>query len=87
MIEDLDRALKEGEKCRLMGSFKVLMVPGNFHIGFHSTRHLIQKYMAKLGKRFEVDFTHRVHALFFGTNEEYSKYYTYQKDFKLKHVA
>ena len=43
--------------------------------------------MAKLGKRFEVDFTHRVHALFFGTNEEYSKYYTYQKDFKLKHVA
>lgn len=64
----------------------MLMVPGNFHIGFHSSGHLIQKYMSKLGRRFEVDFTHKVNSLYFGTTEEHTKYQSYMRDFKLKHL-
>jgi Endoplasmic reticulum vesicle transporter len=74
--------MKEGDRCRIVGTFEVLLVPGNFHIGYHSSGHLIQKYMAKIGRRFPVDFSHTISQLQFGKIHTQGE--KLRRDFKLK---
>jgi len=46
----------------------------------------ILKRVVEMGHRVEVDFSHTISDLYFGTSNQHHLLYGYQKDFKLKHL-
>ena len=57
--------IKNGEGCRVKGSFEVKRVPGNFHISAHGFRDIIQR-IRNVDPNFKFDFTHTINHLSFG---------------------
>jgi hypothetical protein len=85
-ISEFKRARDAKEGCRVQGHFSVLMVPGNFHIAFHSKGEAVKALMDREGP-FEADFTHVIHTLYFGTAKNHQVYPQLVRDFKLKSVT
>lgn len=61
----------------------MLLVPGNFHLGFHSKNEVLQKALSKNGF-FEVDFFHKINYLYFGTEVARKHKDEHTSDFKLR---
>lgn len=78
------KAAKEG--CRIEGYFSVLMVPGNFHVAFHSKGEAVKLLLDREGP-FEADFTHVIHNLYFGSAKNHVLAPTLISDFGLKSVT
>lgn len=81
--------MKKNQKthtCRVRGYFKVLLVPGNFHLGFHSSGGRIRKYVQKHGKPPGVDFKHTINHIYFGKMKQHDRYPQFQREFRLKRV-
>lgn len=78
-IEVIRKQVGDREGCRVVGSFNIKLVPGNFHISFHD--YINEFNMVRLSG-FEPDFSHRIVHLSFGEeNEKVSK--RVGKDFKV----
>lgn len=58
--------------CRLIGSFTVKEVPGNFHVSTHAYQNLYSRLMID-GVITTVDTSHKIHDFYFGDkkNMEY----------------
>ena len=65
-IKKAKDAYKNHEGCQLKGSFLINKVSGNFHVSFHSYHNTVQALVASGGT---LDFTHRIHHLSFGDDE------------------
>ena len=79
-------AFEKGYGCRIQGFFNVLLVPGNFHIGFHSKDKIVYDVLTEKGP-FEVDFTHTFKHLYFGATKNHAVIHDLMQDFNLKSVA
>lgn len=42
--------------------------------------------MAKIGRRFPVDFTHEIHYIYFGKTDALHLWKNYKRDFRLKNL-
>ena len=85
LLKDFKKALKEEQGCRLTGEFNVLLVPGNFHIGFHSFGEYLNKIL-NAGIQFDPNFEHHVEHLVFGHDHNVNEWHRYQKRYDLKEV-
>lgn len=82
-IKEFDEAYNKGYGCRIVGKFEILLVPGNFHIAFHSKGALVERILSERGP-FAVDLTHTIKDLSFGmTTDDNNKL---KRDFNLKSV-
>ena len=64
-LQIVREAFKKEEGCRLIGSFTVKEVPGNFHISCHAYfSHYMQMQAEGLIK--SLNMTHKIHSLYFG---------------------
>lgn len=58
-------AFKNNYGCRLMGSFTVKEVPGNFHISSHAYQNIFARLMIDQEIK-TLDVSHIIHELYFG---------------------
>lgn len=65
-INTVQAQIDNSEGCRVVGSFGVKAVPGNFHISFHNYGDMFQ-YMMQRGK-WQPDMSHKINSLRFGVN-------------------
>ena len=86
VIKDFKRALKEKEGCRLEGSFEVLLVPGNFHIGFHSFGQYLNMILGS-GVNLNVNFEHEIRHLSFGTEHSRAEWDNFKKTYELEDLS
>ena len=64
-LQMVREALSNKYGCRLIGSFTVKEVPGNFHVSCHAYfNHYMQMKME--GKLTTLDTSHTIHQLYFG---------------------
>merc|ERR1711935_208633 len=85
MLKDFKKSLKEKLGCRMKGAFSILLVPGNFHIGFHSFgQHLTKILNSDI--QFEPNFEHHIEHLSFGTEHSRSEWSNYQSQYQLKEL-
>jgi hypothetical protein len=82
-VAAFNEAYDKNYGCRMEGYFSILLVPGNFHIGFHSRGAELERLIQQRGP-FNVDFTHRINTLYFGSTKNNQMYRTFQSDFNLK---
>ena len=59
-------AFKNGHGCRMVGSFTVKEVPGNFHISCHAYLNHYMQMMTE-GLTDKIDMSHKIHSLYFGS--------------------
>lgn len=78
-------AYDKGYGCRIEGFFSILLVPGNFHIAFHSKVEVVNELLMERG-RFDVDLTHTWRHLYFGEVKNHAVYTQLANDFNLKSV-
>lgn len=76
----------KGYGCRIEGYFSVLLVPGNFHIAFHSKSQWYMDIMRERMGQLNVDFTHTINYLYFGTAKTQAILDTLKSDFNLQSV-
>ena len=62
--EDVIKAFNEEQGCRLSGSFKVMRLPGNFHIASHTFAPIIKEFKEK-GQNIHFNLTHTIHHISF----------------------
>ena len=62
--EDVIKAFNEEQGCRLTGSFKVIRLPGNFHIASHTFAPIIKEFKEK-GQNIHFNLTHTIHHISF----------------------
>ena len=62
--EDVIKAFNEEQGCRLEGSFKVMRLPGNFHIASHTFAPIIEEFREK-GQNIHFNLTHTIHHISF----------------------
>ena len=67
--EELKKALKDKEGCRLEGSISVLRLPGNFHVSSHAFYNIIKEFRAN-GTNINFDITHTVNHISFGEEKD-----------------
>lgn len=60
-----EEAFKNQYGCRLIGSFTVKEVPGNFHISSHAYQNIYVR-LAMAEKIKTLDVSHKIHSLYFG---------------------
>lgn len=72
--------------CRIQGYFTILLVPGNFHIAFHSRVEAVRTLLSRTGP-FEVDFTHTINHLYFGSAKNHEIVNRLTSDFNLRSVT
>jgi len=58
-------AFKNGYGCRLIGSFTVKEVPGNFHVSCHAYFNYYMQIQAE-GAVNALNMSHKIHQLYFG---------------------
>lgn len=85
LLKDFKKALKEQHGCRLTGAFNILLVPGNFHIGFHSFGDYLNKILNH-GIDFEPNFEHHIEHLSFGHEHSRNEWTNYQSQYGLKEL-
>lgn len=61
------------------------MVPGNFHIGFHSFGSYLSRVLNS-GVSWEPDFQHHIEHLSFGTEHSKTEWHNYKKTYGLKEL-
>lgn len=66
-VNTVQDQISNGEGCRVVGSFTVKAVPGNFHISFHNYGDVFQ-YLMQRGL-WRPDMSHRIKTLRFGTKD------------------
>lgn len=71
-VNTVQGQIKDKEGCRIVGSFTVKAVPGNFHISFHNYGDIFQ-YLMQRGL-WQPDMSHKIKQLRFGGSS--SKTYT-----------
>lgn len=86
VVKDFKRALNEKEGCKLEGSFNVLLVPGNFHIGFHSFGDYLNKILAS-GQQLNINFEHEIEHLSFGTEHTHAEWENYRNTYDLMDLS
>jgi len=79
------QALKDENGCRLVGEFNVLLVPGNFHIGFHSFGNYLNMILNS-GIQFQPNFEHQVEHLSFGMEHTREEWENCKQKFQLKEL-
>ena len=62
--DDVINAFNEEQGCRLTGSFKVMRLPGNFHIASHTFAPIINEFEEK-GVFIHFNLTHTIHHISF----------------------
>lgn len=85
LVKSFKKALKEQNGCRLQGEFSVLLVPGNFHIGFHSFGNYLNLILNS-GTQFQPNFEHNIEHLSFGTEHSRSEWNNYQSRYGLQEL-
>ena len=65
--------------CRLVGSFSVKEVPGNFHISSHAYQNIYARLMMN-GKIKTLDVSHKINHLFFGYESDLEKVQSQHKE-------
>lgn len=74
-LNEMRQQLERKEGCRIMGTFFIDRVPGNFHISMHGyNTEVHQLFMSGgLSNGFvdsgKFDLSHRIHTLYFGDEE------------------
>jgi len=66
--EEVKKAIKDKEGCRLYGTFYVNKVPGNFHISSHAYGPIIQRLYTEGLMSF--DLTHKINHISFGDDSD-----------------
>ena len=61
---DVIKAFNEEQGCRLTGSFKVMRLPGNFHVASHTFYPFIKEFKDK-GQDIHFNLTHTIHHISF----------------------
>lgn len=93
-MEADEKTLKDGfldayEKnygCKIQGWFNILLVPGNFHIAMHSKGALYGQVARELGPKLNVDMSHTINNLYFGSTKNQAIVESLKSDFNLKSV-
>lgn len=67
--EEIKQALLNEEGCRMIGSFEVFKVPGNFHISTHAHGRTLMKLIAE-NETLSFDLTHTIHRISFGNEAD-----------------
>jgi hypothetical protein len=92
---DLDKESTQGDfvqaydkryGCRIEGYFNILLVPGNFHIAFHSKAEWYMDLQRERQGQMEVDLTHTINHLYFGATKNQAILNSLKSDFNLQSV-
>lgn len=85
-IQAHEKGMEYGYGCRVSGYFTILLVPGNFHIAFHSRVDAVRTLLSRKGP-FDVDFTHTIKHLYFGNAKNHNMINRLKSDFNLRSVT
>lgn len=72
--------------CKIEGWFPILMVGGNFHIAMHGEGEIYMQVARELGPKLNVDLTHTINKLYFGSTKNQAIVESLKSDFNLKSV-
>ena len=69
-INTVQDQISNSEGCRVVGSFTIKAVPGNFHISFHNYGQIFSYFMQR--GIWQPDFSHKINSLRFGNSSNKS---------------
>lgn len=75
-------AFQKNYGCRIMGSFTVKEVPGNFHISSHAYQNIFVRLLMD-GVIQTLDVSHKIHSLYFGDSWSIDEIQKYHKESQL----
>lgn len=70
-IENLFRAIKNQESCKIIGSFNITKISGDFHFSFHDSKFLWNAIKKENDEEFlnKIQMNHKLNLLYFGDSK------------------
>ena len=68
-FEQVKKQFENFEGCRIKGEFKVMRLPGNFHISSHSFADVLKEFYRR-GIEFGMNLTHTINHISFGNEKD-----------------